>query len=120
MSSDENVHRERREHSRYDLEDIGVLTLVDGKEGALCRLGDVSAAGARLVVNRRPDTGSRLYLQSPEAGALPLEVVRHTSDGVGVRFSDPWATAAFWYGRLKRKLRDPKQYQRAPGKRDPA
>jgi hypothetical protein len=96
---------ERRQSERYVIEHRDTMTLVEGNEAKICRVGDVSASGARILVEDPPAVGQETYLQCPEGGALPVTVIRHTSDGVGVRFSDPWATAAFWYGRIKRRIR---------------
>lgn len=56
------------------------VTLLDGRK-LFCEISDLSMSGAGIAVDVRPETGTRIYL-----GNVLCEVVRHTQEGLGVRF----------------------------------
>jgi hypothetical protein len=58
-------------------------------------LREVSARGAFLETNARPDLGSTVQLHHPEAGAIEAVVEALAHDGVRLRFTCSEASVAF-------------------------
>ena len=72
---------ESRQHNRRQLDNArSVVTLLDGRRFP-CEIRDISMSGAGVTINRVPDVGAKLYL-----GKVLCEVMRHSDDGLGVRF----------------------------------
>ena len=58
-------------------------------------LRDVSARGAFLETNARPELGCRVELHHPEAGAIAATVRSLSPDGVSIRFDCGERSVAF-------------------------
>jgi hypothetical protein len=70
-----------RQYNRRQFNDTkSVVTLMDGRR-IPCEITDLSLSGAGVSINKVPDIGSKIYL-----GKVLCEVMRHTDEGLGVRF----------------------------------
>ena len=70
-----------RVYNRRHLENArSAMTLMDGRR-FVCAVTDLSMSGAGVTTASRPEIGARVYL-----GRVLCEVMRHTDDGLGVRF----------------------------------
>lgn len=58
-------------------------------------LRDISAAGAFLETNARPEIGARIELRHPEAGAISGMVRSLANDGIGIGFDCDTHSVAF-------------------------
>lgn len=58
-------------------------------------LRDVSANGAFLETNARPDIGGRVELLHPDAGQIAAAVRAHSLDGIELSFDGSAPAAAF-------------------------
>lgn len=61
----------------------------------LVAIRTVSALGAFVETDVRPELGSPVALRHPEAGAIAGHVQAHHSDGLSVRFDGSEAAVAF-------------------------
>ena len=64
-------------------------------EPAPAALRSVSATGAFLETNARPETGSKVELRHPEAGSIAATVRAHRDDGIELGFACSEASVAF-------------------------
>ena len=70
-----------RQYNRRKFDDAkSVVTLLDGRR-IPCEIIDLSLSGAGVSIQMVPDIGSKIYL-----GKVLCEVMRHTDEGLGVRF----------------------------------
>ncbi len=69
---------------------LGALQTASGN--APCLIEDISAAGAKLDLDRAPAEGSAVSLVIADAGTIPARVAWRTGDQVGLQFSEkqPW------------------------------
>ncbi|WP_373503326.1 PilZ domain-containing protein [Aestuariivirga sp.] len=70
----------RQYNRRQFSETKSVVTLLDGRS-IPCEISDISLSGAGVIMKKVPDIGSKIYL-----GKVLCEVMRHTDEGLGVRF----------------------------------
>jgi hypothetical protein len=90
---------ERRRHERSALLYSGSLHKPDGNVD--CVIKDISASGARLVMERRIAESGDCILDIDGVGLIPSRVVWQSDDHAGVQFlSDPgtiqtWISAAW-------------------------
>ena len=90
---------ERRRHERACVLHSGSLHNSDGAID--CVIKDISASGARLVVERRIPEQDRLILDIDGIGLFPSRIVWQSADNAGIEFlSDPstvksWISAAW-------------------------
>lgn len=70
-----------RHYSRRQINEAkSIVTLLDGRRFS-CEITDLSLSGAGIAIDKVPDIGARLYV-----GKVLCEVMRHTDEGLGVRF----------------------------------
>ncbi len=69
---------------------LGALLTASGH--APCVIEDISAAGAKLDLDRAPAEGSCVSLVLAEGGTIPARVAWRVGDQIGLQFSEkqPW------------------------------
>lgn len=78
----EGARSELRRHARHLPPPACATFALDGEAAEPVLVRDLSFGGARLETDARPPLGARVRL-----GALPAQVVRHTSDGIAIAFT---------------------------------
>ena len=77
---------DRREHERSLLLYSG--SLYDGEQMVDCVIKDISATGARVMVERRLGKQQELVLDLDSVGLFPSRIVWQSDDHAGIRFLD--------------------------------
>ena len=80
---------DERRHDRIIPKRVLTNLQLDDGEVRQCRVLDVSLSGASVYMENKPDLGTSVVL-----GRLRGTVIRHHSEGIGIKFTDIQGTAA--------------------------
>ena len=85
---------ERRRHERSPLLYSG--SLYDGENMVDCVIKDISASGARLMIERRVAEQERFILDIDGVGLFPSKIVWRADDHAGIRFLSDTSQVKSW------------------------
>lgn len=87
---------ERRRHERSPMLYSG--SLYDGDRMVDCVIKDISASGARLMIERRIAEQEEFVLDIDGVGLFPSKIVWQSDDYAGIEFLDDPGTVRSWIG----------------------
>jgi hypothetical protein len=77
----------RRKSMRMDIDRVALIGTPDGEGLRSCRLRDMSARGAKLLLDDHGDLPERVVLHLKDEGtAWPCRIVRRQAGVIGVQF----------------------------------
>src|SRR5882724_1116171 len=91
---DDEAGSERRRHERSPLLYSG--SLFDGGKMVDCVIKDISASGARLMVERRIAEQEKFILDIDGVGLFASKIIWQSEDHAGIEFLDDPSTVKSW------------------------
>jgi hypothetical protein len=85
---------ERRQHVRSSL--LYSCSLYDGENTVDCVIKDISASGARLMVEKRIGADEEFVLDIDGVGLFPSRIVWQSDDQAGIRFLSDTSQVKSW------------------------
>jgi hypothetical protein len=85
---------ERRQHERSTL--LYSCSLYDGENTVDCVIKDISASGARLMVEKRLAAQQEFILDIDGVGLFPSRIVWQSGDHAGIRFLNDTSQVKSW------------------------
>src|SRR5258708_11057523 len=89
-----NAGAERRRHERCPLLYSG--SLHNGADAVDCVIRDISASGARVIIERRITQEQNFILDIDGVGLFPSKIIWQREDQAGIRFLDDPSTVKSW------------------------
>ncbi len=85
---------ERRQHERSSL--LYSCSIYDGENTVDCVIKDISASGARLMVEKRIAAEQEFVLDIDGVGLFPSRIVWQSDDHAGIRFLSDTSLVKSW------------------------